>query len=96
MPNTSPPPPPLLASPLTLFKERYNKSSSRVACKRNLPTPFQINLGNMYYNGLGVEKDWDRAKELYRQAAPTNQNAAALLKEVEEDERKLREEKPEE
>lgn len=57
---------------------------------------FQINLGNMYYNGLGVEKDWNRAKELYRQAAPTNQNAAALLKEVEEDERKLREEKPEE
>ena len=57
---------------------------------------FQINLGNMYYNGFGVEKDWNRAKELYRQAAPTNQNAAALLKEVEEDERKLREEKPEE
>ena len=54
----------------------------------------QINLGNMYYNGLGVEKDWERAKELYRRAAPTNKNAAALLKEVEEDERKLTEEKP--
>ena len=50
----------------------------------------------MYYNGLGIEKDWNRAKELYRQAAPTNKNAAALLKEIEEDERKLKEQNPDE
>ena len=50
----------------------------------------------MYYNGLGVEKDWKRAKELYQQAAPTNANAAALLKEIEEEERKLMEDKPDE
>lgn len=56
----------------------------------------QINLGNMYYNGLGVEKDWNRARELYRQAAMTNKNAEALLKELEEDERKMNESKPEE
>ena len=50
----------------------------------------------MYYNGLGVEKDWNRARELYRQAAMTNKNAEALLKELEEDERKMNESKPEE
>lgn len=49
----------------------------------------------MYYNGLGVEKDWNRAKELYRKAAMTNKNAEALLKELEEDERKLSESKTE-
>lgn len=47
----------------------------------------------MYYNGIGVQKDWNKAKEWYRQAAPTNKNAAALLKEVEEDERRLKDDK---
>ena len=43
----------------------------------------------MYYNGFGVEKDWNKAKELYKTASLTNTNAAALLREVEEEERKM-------
>lgn len=43
----------------------------------------QINLGNMYYNGLGVEKDLQKAKELYGKAAKTNKNAQLLLQELE-------------
>ena len=37
----------------------------------------------MYYNGLGVEKDLDKAKELYKLAAKTDKNAEILLKELE-------------
>ena len=48
----------------------------------------QVNLGNMYYNGLGVTKDRWKAKELYRLAADKDDNAMALLEEIELDERK--------
>ena len=37
----------------------------------------------MYYHGLGVEKDWNKAKDLYKKAAPTNHNARLLLEELE-------------
>ena len=47
--------------------------------------PEQINLGNMYYNGIGVERDISKAKELYSQAAKTNKNAQLLLQELEEE-----------
>lgn len=43
----------------------------------------QVNLGNMYYSGLGVPKDWQRAKELYRAASDADQNAKLLLEELE-------------
>lgn len=52
------------------------------------PTP-QVNLGNMYYHGLGVEKDWGRAKELYRAAQDADRNARVLLEELLEEESKL-------
>ena len=52
------------------------------------PTP-QVNLGNMYYQGLGVEKDWTRAKELYRAAQGADKNAKVLLEELEQEEAKL-------
>ena len=51
------------------------------------PLVLQVNLGNMYYSGLGVEKNWDKAKELYRAASATNENAKLLLKELEEEEK---------
>lgn len=41
-----------------------------------------MNLGNMYYNGMGVDKDLEKAKELYTLAAETDKNAATLLKEL--------------
>ena len=46
---------------------------------------FQINLGNMYYWGYGVHKDWEKSRELYREAAKTNKNAELLLKELEDE-----------
>ena len=39
----------------------------------------------MYYNGLGVEKDWERAKELYSKAAPNNKQAHLLLEELQDE-----------
>lgn len=53
------------------------------------PPPLQVNLGNMYYQGLGVEKDWKQAKELYRAAQGTDRNARVLLEELLEEEAKL-------
>lgn len=53
------------------------------------PTP-QVNLGNMYYQGLGVVKDWGRAKDLYRAAQDEDRNAKALLEELLAEEAKLR------
>ena len=38
----------------------------------------------MYYNGMGVEKDLDKAKKLYELAAATDENAKTLLKEIEQ------------
>ncbi len=48
----------------------------------------QVNLGNMYYNGLGVTKDRSKAKELYRMAAESDSNAKLLLEELEMEEEK--------
>ena len=39
----------------------------------------------MYYWGYGVDKDWEKSKELYREAAKTNQNAQLLLQELEDE-----------
>ena len=48
----------------------------------------QVNLGNMYYNGLGVEKDWNIARTYYKKAAPSNHNARLLLEELESEMKK--------
>lgn len=48
----------------------------------------QYNLGNMYYAGLGVAKDRDKAKELFKLAAEADENAKEILKVIEEEERK--------
>ena len=37
----------------------------------------------MYYHGLGVQKDWEKARDLYKKAAATNHNARLLLEELE-------------
>ncbi len=50
----------------------------------------QVNLGNMYYNGLGVAKDRSKAKEQYRMAAESDSNAKLLLEELEMEEEKER------
>ena len=52
----------------------------------------QVNLGNMYYNGLGVTKDKTKAKELYKLAADKDKNAKALLEELEIEEKKAKDE----
>ena len=56
-----------------------------------LRQPLQVNLGNMYYNGLGVLKSRQRAKELYSLAADLDRNAKLLLEELELEEKKERE-----
>jgi len=50
----------------------------------------QVNLGKMYYNGVGVPRDISKAKDLYRLAASTDNSAKALLQEIEEKEREER------
>lgn len=47
----------------------------------------------MYYQGLGVDKDLEKAKECYRRAAPHHHNARLLLEELELEE-KQNENKP--
>lgn len=42
----------------------------------------------MYYGGYGVDKDTAKAKELYTLAAEEDENAKALLKELEIEEQK--------
>lgn len=54
-------------------------------------TTLQINLGNMYYHGLGVTQDKSKAKELYKVAAAMDKNAKALLEELEAEEQKEKE-----
>lgn len=39
----------------------------------------------MYYWGYGVDKDREKSRELYREAAKTNKNAELLLKELEDE-----------
>ena len=43
----------------------------------------------MYYHGLGVEKNLQKAKELYQRAAPKHHNARLLLEELELEEKEL-------
>ena len=45
----------------------------------------QVNLGNMYYTGLGVTKNLERARELFGLAAEIDDNAKELLKVVDEE-----------
>ena len=40
---------------------------------------FQVNLGNMYYGGVGVAKDKARAKELFELAAEKDEQAKKFL-----------------
>lgn len=47
---------------------------------------FQVNLGNMYYQGLGIEQDIEKARQLYKRAAPKHRNARLLLEELEQEE----------
>ena len=42
----------------------------------------------MYYSGLGVAKDKEKAKELFRLAAESDESAKEVLKTIEEEERK--------
>ena len=49
----------------------------------------------MYYQGLGVDKDLEKAKECYRRAAP-HHNARLLLEELELEEKQNENKKPEE
>ena len=39
----------------------------------------------MYYWGYGVDKDWEKSRALYREAAKTNKNAELLLQELEDE-----------
>ena len=48
----------------------------------------QVNLGNMYYSGIGVAKNREKAKELFQLAADTDENAKGLLEMIKEEEKK--------
>lgn len=37
----------------------------------------------MYYQGLGIERDVEKARQLYKRAAPKHRNARLLLEELE-------------
>jgi len=43
----------------------------------------------MYFGGHGVEKDWEKAKELYKKASTTNVQARDLYNDVLAEEKKL-------
>jgi len=43
----------------------------------------------MYFGGHGVEKDWEKAKELYKKASATNLQARDLYNDVLAEEKKL-------
>lgn len=45
----------------------------------------------MYYTGVGVAKDRVKAKELFKLAAESDDNAKEVLKSIEKEERKERE-----
>ena len=65
--------------------------SSISSLSLSLPPSIQVNLGNMYYNGLGVPKNRDRAKQLYKMAAESDKNAKLLLEEMELEEKEEKE-----
>lgn len=48
----------------------------------------QVNLGNMYYTGMGVVKNRDKAKELFKLAADSDENAKGLLELIKAEEKK--------
>ena len=48
-----------------------------------------MNLGNMYYYGYGVEKNWEKARELYREAAKESKHGELLLQELEDEMKNL-------
>ena len=66
----------------------HNYGGIRLMKQYYVACVFQVNLGNMYYHGLGVKKDLKKAKELYQKAAPKNHNARLLLEEIEIEEKK--------
>ena len=37
----------------------------------------------MYYFGYGVEKNWEKSRQLYKEVAKSNQHAELLLQELE-------------
>ena len=39
----------------------------------------------MYYWGYGVDKNWEKSRELYQEAAKNNTNAQLLLQELEDE-----------
>lgn len=43
----------------------------------------------MYYFGYGVDKNWEKSRELYREAAKENKNAELLLQELEDEMKNL-------
>ena len=47
----------------------------------------------MYNQGLGVERDVEKARHYYKSAAPNNRNARMLLEELEMEEEKVKNEK---
>ena len=49
----------------------------------------QVNLGNMYYSGMGCKIDIAKAKELFRLAAQQDKGCAEYLQLIEEEEKKL-------
>ncbi len=44
-----------------------------------------MNLGNMYYTGIGVPKSLEKARELFSLASETDESAKELLKVVDEE-----------
>lgn len=45
----------------------------------------------MYYNGHGVEKNWEKAKELYKAASASDKHAEELYNHVVKEEKRLEE-----
>ena len=45
----------------------------------------------MYYNGRGLEKNWEKAKELYKAASVSDKNAEELYNHVVKEEQQLKE-----
>ncbi len=48
--------------------------------KRLNNAPAMANLGRMYYHGLGVKQDYEKAKNLYEQAIKLNSNESNALR----------------
>ena len=46
----------------------------------------------MYYNGHGLEKNWEKAKELYKAASATDKHGEELYSYVVKEEKRISEE----